>query len=174
MSRHHFQSFRSLSRCSGTSEHQQTDYYSTLSTTAHCLLQHIDFIGLPQSGDDKSDLIANDLGGDMRIPLVRIATCVVLVESVYCSHGKNVDSKLVTEWKKDPVCKAVYDAVLQGLYRDRVRDEIVTNIVGKQAPKNDRKTPRTTGNGLRTGGAQLATALGTQHSTGKPDTNPPP
>ncbi|MBN81623.1 MAG: hypothetical protein CMJ70_15940 [Planctomycetaceae bacterium] len=110
----------------------------------------------------------------MRIPLVRIATFVVLVEAVYCSHGKEADSKLVTEWKKDPVCKAVYDAVLQGLYRDRVRDEIVTNIVGKQAPKNDRKTPRTTGNGLRTGGAQLATALGTQHSTGKPDTNPPP
>ena len=110
----------------------------------------------------------------MRITLVIIATFVVLVESVYGSHGKDDDSKLVTNWKNDPVCKAVYDAVLQGLYRDRVSDKIVTNIVGKQAPKNDRKTPRTTGNGLRTGGAQLATALGTQHSTGKPDTNPPP
>ena len=76
----------------------------------------------------------------MRITLVIIATFVVLVESVYGSHGKDDDAKLVKDWKKDPVCKAVYDAVLQGLYRDRVSDEIVTNIVGKQAPKNDRKT----------------------------------
>ena len=67
MSGHHFQNFRSLSRCSGTSEHQHTDYYSTLSTTAHCLLLRlllrIDYyctltlLAFPQSGDDKSDLI---------------------------------------------------------------------------------------------------------------------
>ncbi|MEE3367867.1 MAG: hypothetical protein VX346_00845 [Planctomycetota bacterium] len=78
----------------------------------------------------------------MRISLVIIATFVLLVESVHCSHDKNANSKLVKEWEKDPVCKAVYDAVLQGLYRDRVSDEIVTNIVGKQAAKNDRKTLR--------------------------------
>ena len=78
----------------------------------------------------------------MKITIVIIATFVVLVESVYGSHGKDDDAKLVKDWKKDPVCKAVYDAVLQGLYRDRVSDEIVTNIVGKQAPQNDRKTLR--------------------------------
>ena len=78
----------------------------------------------------------------MKITIVIIATFVVLVESVYGSHGKDDDAKLVKDWKKDPVCRAVYDAVLQGLYRDRVSDEIVTNIVGKQAPQNDRKTLR--------------------------------
>jgi hypothetical protein len=99
-------------------------------------------LAFPWFGDDKGERIANDIGGDMKITIVIIATFVVLVESVYGSHGKDDDAKLVKDWKKDPVCKAVYDAVLQGLYRNRVSDKIVTNIVGNQAPKNDRKTLR--------------------------------
>ena len=140
MSGHHLQNFRSLSRGSGLSEPQHIVYFSTLFTSAHC--PPLTLLAFPWFGDDKGERIANDIGGDMKITIVIIATFVVLVESVYGSHGKDDDSKLVTDWKKDPVCKAVYDAVLQGLYRNRVSDKIVTNIVGNQAPKNDRKTLR--------------------------------
>ena len=71
----------------------------------------------------------------MRISLILVVTFVLFVESVHCTQGKDSNPKLVTEWKQDPVCKAVYDGVLNGLYRDRVSDEIVTNIIGKKTQK---------------------------------------
>ena len=78
----------------------------------------------------------------MRISLILVVTFVLFVESVHCTQGKDSNPKLVTDWKQDPVCKAVYDGVLNGLYRDRVSDEIVTNIIGKKTQKKDRKTLR--------------------------------
>lgn len=78
----------------------------------------------------------------MRISHAIVVAFALFVESVHCSQDKNTDTRLVTDWKKDPVCKAVYAGVLEGLYRNRVSDDIVTNIVGKKTPKHDRKTLR--------------------------------
>ena len=36
-------------------------------------------------------------------------------------------------WKANSVCQAVYEAVLEGLYRDNVSDAIVSNIIGEKS-----------------------------------------
>ena len=46
------------------------------------------------------------------------------------------------DWKTDPVCRAIFDAVLAGLHRDKVSDKIVANVIGKKSKKKDAKTLR--------------------------------
>ena len=87
-------------------------------------------------------MFINGTGIIMRISFILVVVFALLVESVDCSQGKKNDPKLVTDWKKDPVCKAVYAGVLKGLYRDQVSDEIVTNIIGKKTKTKDRKALR--------------------------------
>ena len=87
-------------------------------------------------------MFINGTGIIMRISFILVVVFALLVESVDCSQGKKNDPKLGTDWKEDPVCKAVYDGVLKGLYRDQVSDEIVTNIIGKKTKTKDRKALR--------------------------------
>lgn len=43
------------------------------------------------------------------------------------------------DWKKDPVCKAVFFGVLEGLYNDGVADDVVDNIIGARSDLTDTK-----------------------------------
>ena len=45
-----------------------------------------------------------------------------------------------SDWRTDPVCKAIFEAVLEGLHRDKVSDEIVASVIGKKSKKKDFKT----------------------------------
>ena len=45
-----------------------------------------------------------------------------------------------SDWRTDPVCKAIFEAVLEGLHRDKVSDEIVAIVIGKKSKKKDSKT----------------------------------
>ena len=38
-----------------------------------------------------------------------------------------------SDWRTDRVCEAIYEAVLEGLHRDKVSDEIVANVIGKKS-----------------------------------------
>ncbi|MBT4013417.1 MAG: hypothetical protein HOF15_14005 [Planctomycetaceae bacterium] len=75
----------------------------------------------------------------MRISILLVAAFAFVSQSIHFSQGKKQEADPITDWKKDPVCQAVYDGVLEGLYRDRVSQKIVTNIIGKKALKNDEK-----------------------------------
>lgn len=78
----------------------------------------------------------------MRFPILLVAAFALVAQSVHSSQDKKQQANPVTDWKKDPVCQAVYDGVLEGLYRDRVSQEIVTNIIGKKTVKSDKKALR--------------------------------
>src|SRR5256885_249044 len=41
------------------------------------------------------------------------------------------ETKPLTDWKQDPVCKMVFFAVLEGLYEDGVSSEAADSVVGK-------------------------------------------
>ena len=47
-------------------------------------------------------------------------------------------AKGLGDWKKDPVCRAVYSGVLKGLEKDNVSLQIVDNLVGKFSTKAQR------------------------------------
>jgi hypothetical protein len=48
-------------------------------------------------------------------------------------------SKKAVEWQKDETCQFVFFAVLEGLYRDGIQNEIVDAIIGEQIAKKEDK-----------------------------------
>ena len=78
----------------------------------------------------------------MRILLALVVAFGLLVATVDYGQEKKVEPESVADWRKDPVCRAVYAGVLEGLYRDAVSDKIVANIIGKKTSRKDKKTMR--------------------------------
>ncbi len=58
-----------------------------------------------------------------------------LQQSVPRKTGADVQEENRREypWKANSVCQAVYEAVLEGLYRDNVSDAIISNIIGEKS-----------------------------------------
>lgn len=44
------------------------------------------------------------------------------------------------DWKEDSACQLVFFAVLEGLYRDGVKDDVVENVIGAPSSKTDEKS----------------------------------
>ena len=78
----------------------------------------------------------------MRFSSIIIVVFGLLVGSVHFAQDKKSQPQTPTDWKKDAVCRAIFDGVLEGLHRDRVNTEIVANIIGEKNKNKDRKTLR--------------------------------
>ena len=78
----------------------------------------------------------------MRISILVVMAFALVSQSAFFNQDEEQRSDSPTEWKKDPVCQAVYDGVLEGLYRDGVSQIIVANIIGTKTLKNNKKTLR--------------------------------
>ena len=48
-------------------------------------------------------------------------------------------SKKAVEWQKDEMCQFVFFAVLEGLYRDGIQNEIVDAVIGEKIDKKENK-----------------------------------
>ncbi|MGY8749684.1 MAG: hypothetical protein ACKVHR_16705 [Pirellulales bacterium] len=55
-----------------------------------------------------------------------------------CSANPQEETGEEFDWKTASVCHAVYEAVLAGVHRDKVSDEIVANIIDTKARKKIR------------------------------------
>ena len=73
----------------------------------------------------------------MRISILVVMAFALVSQSAFFNQDEEQRSDSPTEWKKDPVCQAVYDGVLEGLYRDGVSQTIVANIIGTKTLKNN-------------------------------------
>lgn len=91
---------------------------------------------------EPASLLTTQKETTMRISLFFFLAFVVFIGSVHFAQDKNIASPAGTDWKKDPVCQAVFQAVLEGLQRDHVSGNIVANIIGKKSTRNDRKSLR--------------------------------
>ena len=70
------------------------------------------------------------------IALLALRLCLpVLVQG----KPKPEDTKKTIEWQKEEMCQFVFFAVLEGLYRDGVQNEIVDAIIGDKIEKKENK-----------------------------------
>ncbi|MEC9091682.1 MAG: hypothetical protein VX438_03170 [Planctomycetota bacterium] len=83
----------------------------------------------------------------MRISIFTFSLFTLLAVTIHCSQDSTTKPKPTSDWKKDPVCRAVFDAVLTGLQQDQVSQDIVTSIIGE---KELRSTPKSIKRRLQT------------------------
>ena len=74
----------------------------------------------------------------MFIKTLLFATCSLAIASHDDLQTRNSNRQEPKNWRKDPVCIAVYQGVLKGLKADSVGADIVENVVGKASSKSSR------------------------------------
>ena len=70
------------------------------------------------------------------ITLLALGLCLPLLAQ---DKPKIDAAKKNVEWQKEEMCQFVFFAVLEGLYRDGVQNEIVDTIIGEKILKKDDK-----------------------------------
>ena len=73
---------------------------------------------------------------DILIALFALALCLPLSAQ---DKPKPDAAKINLEWQKEEMCQFVFFAVLEGLYRDGVQNEIVDAIIGDKIEKKENK-----------------------------------
>ena len=70
------------------------------------------------------------------VTLLALGVCLPLLAQ---DKPKPVATSGNVEWHKEEMCQFVFFAVLEGLYRDGVQNEIVDAIIGQKIPKKEDK-----------------------------------
>ncbi|MEM7012644.1 MAG: hypothetical protein AAF585_14300 [Verrucomicrobiota bacterium] len=73
----------------------------------------------------------------MKITTVVISLLTILV--LQTSFAVTPKKKEAVSWQKDEMCQFVFFAVLEGLYRDGIQNEVVDAIIGELADKEEDK-----------------------------------
>ena len=76
---------------------------------------------------------------DMKIALIALLALGLCLPVLAQDKLKNEAAKRNVEWQKEELCQFVFFAVLEGLYRDGVQNEIVDAIIGEKILKKDDK-----------------------------------
>ena len=74
-----------------------------------------------------------------RLPVLFLATLLLLPLSPPLQAAEEDPSKESVAWQDDELCQFVFFAVLEGLYRDGVQNEVVDAIIGDLVEKKEDK-----------------------------------
>lgn len=77
----------------------------------------------------------------MKLHLLTITLCFLfaLHSPALAADPRLEASKKAVEWQNDETCQFVFFAVLEGLYRDGIQNEIVDAIIGEKVDKKENK-----------------------------------
>ena len=70
---------------------------------------------------------------------ISLATLFALHSPALAADPSLEASKKAVEWQKDETCQFVFFAVLEGLYRDGIQNEIVDAVIGEKIDKKENK-----------------------------------
>ena len=75
----------------------------------------------------------------MRSTLIALLTLGLCLPLLAQNKPKPDAAKRNVEWQKEEICQFVFFAVLEGLYRDGIQNEIVDTIIGEKIVKKENK-----------------------------------